>query len=183
LKHRQQGKKFNKVCVLAATLLIGAAMFGCSNSGQAPSTAPTPIAAKPVLKPLSQPTPTVVEEKKQTAYSYSPFGRRDPFAPIIVKEEKQAKMGDRPPLERYSLDEFKLTGILWQGFGYNGLVEGPDGKGYLVRVGTVIGPNKGIVKNITQSTMIVEEKFKNFSGGTERKEIVIELRKKQEGMQ
>jgi hypothetical protein len=31
--------------------------------------------------------------------------------------------------------------------------------------------------------MIVEEKFKNFSGGTERKEIVIELRKKQEGMQ
>jgi type IV pilus assembly protein PilP len=62
-------------------------------------------------------------------------------------------------------------------------VEGPDGKGYLIRVGTVIGPNKGVVKKITQSTMIVEEKFKNFSGGTERKEIVIELRKKQEGMQ
>ena len=186
MKHRKQGKKFNKVSVLAAALLLGSAMFGCSNSGQAPSTAaPTPIAAKPAQKLLlSQATPTmVVEEKKQAAYSYNPFGRRDPFAPIIVKEEKLAKMSDRPPLERYSLDEFKLTGVLWQGFGYNGLVEGPDGKGYLVRVGTIIGPNKGVVRKITQSTMIIEEKFKNFSGGTERKEILIELRKKQEGMQ
>jgi len=39
------------------------------------------------------------------------------------------------------------------------------------------------VKRITQDIMVIEEKFKNFSGETERKEIVIELRKKQEGMQ
>jgi len=183
LKHRKQGKKFNKVMrVLAATLLLGTAMVGCSKPEQAPSTAPTPIAAKPGQKPISQATPTV-EEKPQTAFSYNPLGRRDPFAPIIMKEEKQAKLGDRPPLERHNLYEFKLAGVIWQGFGYNALVEGPDGKGYLIRVGTVIGPNKGVVKKITQSTMIVEEKFKNFSGGTERKEIVIELRKKQEGMQ
>jgi type IV pilus assembly protein PilP len=169
--------------VLTAALLLGTAISGCSKSEQTTSTAPTPIAAKPGQKPLSQATPTVVEEKTQTAYSYNPLGRRDPFSPIIMREEKQAKMGDRPPLERYNLYEFKLTGVIWQGFGYNALVEGPDGKGYLVRIGTVIGPNKGVVKKITQSTMIVEEKFKNFSGGTERKEIVIELRKKQEGMQ
>jgi type IV pilus assembly protein PilP len=184
LKHRKQGKKFNKVTsVLAAALLLGLAAVGCSNSEKAPSTAPTPIAAKPDQKPISKPTPSVVEEKPQTAYAYNPLGRRDPFAPIIVKEEKQAKMGDRPPLERFNLYEFKLTGVIWQGFGYNALVEGPDGKGYLVRTGTIMGPNKGVVKKITQSTMIIEEKFKNFSGGTERKEIVIELRKKQEGMQ
>jgi type IV pilus assembly protein PilP len=169
--------------VLTATLLLGTAVIGCSRSEQAPSTAPTPIAAKPGQKPVSLVTPTVIEEKPQTAYSYNPLGRRDPFAPIIMKEEKQAKSGDRPPLERYNLYEFKLTGVIWEGFGYNALIEGPDGKGYLVRAGTVIGPNKGVVKKITQSTMVIEEKFKNFSGGTERKEIVIELRKKQEGMQ
>jgi len=31
--------------------------------------------------------------------------------------------------------------------------------------------------------MVIEEKFKSFSGEINRKEIVIELRKKQEGMQ
>jgi len=163
-------------------LLIGAVAAACSDSGKAPST-PTPIAAKPSAKPVSQQTPTAVQEQAQTAYTYNPLGRRDPFAPIIMKEEKKAKAGDRPPLERYGLFEFKLTGIIWQGFGYNALVEGPDGKGYVVRVGTIMGPNRGVVKKITQDKMVVEEKFKNFSGGTERKEIVIELRKKQEGMQ
>ncbi len=72
---------------------------------------------------------------------------------------------------------------MWGGFGYNAMIEGPDGKGYFIRVGTIIGPNKGVVKKITQHTMVVEEKYKTFSGETQRKEIVIELRKKQEGMQ
>ncbi|MGE5174280.1 MAG: pilus assembly protein PilP, partial [Betaproteobacteria bacterium] len=75
------------------------------------------------------------------------------------------------------------TGIVWGGFGFNAMLEGPDGKGYFVRVGTIIGQNRGVVKKITQDRMVIEEKFKNFSGETERKEIVIELRKKQEGMQ
>ena len=92
-------------------------------------------------------------------------------------------MGDRPPLERFNISEFKLTGVVWGGFGYNAMVEGPDGKGYFVHVGTVIGLNKGVVKKIMQNSMVIEEKFKNFSGETERREIVIELRKKQEEMQ
>jgi len=46
-----------------------------------------------------------------------------------------------------------------------------------------MGPNKGVVKKITESEIVVEEKFKNFSGETERKDIVIELRKKQEDRQ
>ena len=168
---------------MTLSLLLGMAASGCSGSNQAPVTAPKPIAAKPVQKPISQATPTAVGEKAPTAYSYNPQGRRDPFASIIVKEEKQAKMGDRPPLERFNISEFKLTGVVWGGFGYNAMVEGPDGKGYFIHVGTVIGLNKGVVKKIMQNRMVIEEKFKNFSGETERKEIVIELRKKQEEMQ
>jgi len=89
----------------------------------------------------------------------------------------------RPPLERYNVPEFKLTGIVWGGFGYNAMIEGPDGKGYFVRVGTIIGPNKGVVKKITRDSMVVEEKFKNLVGATERKQFIIPLRKKQEGVQ
>ncbi len=186
MKDLKQGKKYNNILlVFTLSLLIGTVVTACSNSGNTPITT-TPIATKPTTsliasKVTSTATATVVETA-QPAYTYNAAGRRDPFAPIISKEEKKAKAGDRPPLERYSLSEFKLTGIIWQGFGYNALIEGPDGKGYVVRVGTIMGQNRGVVKKITQEKMIIEEKFKNFSGGTERKEIVIELRKKQEGM-
>jgi type IV pilus assembly protein PilP len=103
-----------------------------------------------------------VEEKPAPVYRYNPAGRRDPFMPIIVKKEVQ-------------------KGIVWGGFGYNAMIEAPDGKGYFVRTGTVLGPNRGVVKRITQSTVIIEEKYKTFSGEVQRKEIVVELRKKREG--
>lgn len=101
--------------------------------------------------------------------------------PLIVREEKKAQRADRPPLERYNLTEFKLTGIVWGGFGYNAMFEGPDGKGYFVREGTYIGQNGGVIKKITRDSIVIEEKFKTFTGAKQRKEIIIQLRKKQEG--
>ena len=101
--------------------------------------------------------------------------------PLILREEKKAQKADRPPLERYNITEFKLTGIVWGGFGYNAMLEGPDKKGYFVRVGTIIGPNRGVIKKITKDLLVIEEKFKTFNGPVQRKEIVIELRKRQEG--
>jgi type IV pilus assembly protein PilP len=97
-----------------------------------------------------------------------------------VRQEKKASIGDRPPLERYNISEFKLSGIVWGGFGYNAMLEGPDGKGYFIRVGTILGPNRGVVKKINQNMIVIEEKFKNMMGEIERKEITVQLRKKQE---
>ena len=181
-------KKQNRVLIIAGlvvcTTLAGGLTTGCSDSGKTPAGTTTPVSKQPVKQPIvSAPTKTdsaKVEEAPAPVYAYDPAGRRDPFAPIIEKETKKAKAGDRPPLERYNISEFKLTGIVWGGFGYNAMLEGPDGKGYFVRTGTILGPNRGVVKKITQTTMVVEEKFKNYAGETERKEIVVELRKKQE---
>lgn len=184
-QRHQQRKMHNKSvrAVMTAILFVVTISTGCSNSGKTPST-PAPVAPKQAQQPISRVTATTVaEEKSAPVFTYNPAGRRDPFAPIVIKEEKKAKTGELPPLERYNLSEFRMTGIIWGGFGYNAMLEGPDGKGYLVRVGTVLGPNKGMVKKITQSTIVVEEKFKSITGATERREIVIELRKKQEGTQ
>ncbi len=184
MKLLNQEKRHNKILlVFILSLSIVTVVSACSNSGTQSTV--TPIATKPSPSPITSKmtsSVTTTVEEAQPVYAYNPAGRRDPFAPIITKEESKVKAGDRAPLERYGLSEFKLTGIIWQGFGYNALVEGPDGKGYVVRVGTIMGQNRGVVKKITQNKVIIEEKFKNFSGGTERKEIVIELRKKQEGM-
>jgi len=168
--------------LLILFLFGGAGITGCSDSGK-PSGSKTPASVKPKQQVITQGTVTTTVEKPQVAYSYNSVGRRDPFTPIIVREDLKAQSEDRPPLERYSIHEFKLTGVVWGGFGYNAMLEGPEGKGYFVRVGTIIGQNKGIIKKITKDVMVIEEKFKTISGETDRKEIVIELRKKQEGMQ
>jgi type IV pilus assembly protein PilP len=125
----------------------------------------------------------VVTEQNVVDYAYDPGDRRDPFAPIVTRESKlSGKSSNLPPLERYAISEFKMTGILWGGFGYKAMLEGPDGKGYFVHVGTLIGPNRAKVKAISQDALVIEEKFKNYMGADDRREIIINLRKKQEGM-
>ena len=183
--HRQRKRQFNRAFAgftLMLSLVTVAVITGCSDSVNVPQ-AQAPATAKPRQQMITQVTPTVIEDKSQASFSYNPAGKRDPFAPLIVKEDQKALTGERPPLERYNIYEFKLSGIVWGGFGYSAMVEGPDGKGYFVHVGTIIGQNKGIVKKITQNTMVIEEKFKTISGESDRKEVVLELRNKQEGMQ
>ncbi len=159
-------------------LAVLVALAGCSDGNKASAPAPSPQPKTAVTVSTAQTaTPAPAAEE----YAYVPGGRRDPFTPIVIKEEKKALVGAKTPLERYQINEFKLSGIVWGGLGYHAMLEGPDGKGYFVRQGTVIGPNHGVVKKITQNAMIVEEKFKDPLGELQKKEIVIELRKSQEG--
>ncbi len=164
--------------VLAVLLALAA----CSDRTKAPTPSQVPAAAqqpKTASTVTTAQTATAVPEAE--AYAYVPGGRRDPFTPIVIKEEKKALSGAKTPLERYPINEFKLSGIVWGGLGYHAMLEGPDGKGYFVREGTVIGPNRGVVKKITQNSMIIEEKFKDPTGEMNKKDIVIQLRKSQEG--
>jgi type IV pilus assembly protein PilP len=159
-------------------LAVLLAIAGCSNGNK--TTAPVKAPQQPKTAVTSTVTSTATTTVETEVYSYVPGGRRDPFTPIVIKEEKKALGGARTPLERYAINEFKLTGIVWGGLGYHAVLEGPDGKGYFVKQGTVIGPNRGVIKKITQTSMIIEEKFKDPTGELQKKEIVIELRKTQE---
>ncbi len=171
----------------ASIVFLLAVLFaGCSDTVKpiSPATPPpgTGVGKTTVSMPTS--TATVTSLPTETAapvYSYNPHGRRDPFTPLIIREEKKDRIGARPPLERYALHEFKLTGIVWGGLGYHAVLEGPDGKGYFVKTGTIVGTNRGVVKKIDQNSLTVLEQFKDPSGEMKKKEIVIELRKKQEG--
>ncbi len=165
-----------KALLLPIVLLAAAA---CSNSDKA--TAPPPAAVPQPKSLVTATTSTADLQVPNEGYAYVPGGRRDPFTPIIIKEEKKVGPGTKTPLERFPITEFKLSGIVWGGLGYRAVLEGPDGKGYFVRRGTIIGPNRGVVKEITQNSMIIEEKFKDPTGELNKKEIVIELRKPQEG--
>ncbi|HJU03751.1 MAG TPA: pilus assembly protein PilP [Nitrospiraceae bacterium] len=106
-------------------------------------------------------------------YSYNGSGRREPFAAIVKNgrlpgEENQSL----PPLQRIGLTELNLIGIIWGGFGYNAMVQTPDGKGYTVRQGTRIGPNNGTVSSITENAVIVHERFTDVYGNKQVREHV-----------
>ena len=177
---RRQNRRFFLFTIALPVLAL--AVIGCANSGKAPAgkASPTSMVTKQTLS--SALTSTIVQQVANAGdgYEYNPTGRRDPFAPIMEREGKKTKSGERPPLERYNIGEFKLSGIVWGGFGYSAMLEGPDGKGYFVRTGALLGPNRGVVKKITQNMMFIEEKYKTYTGETERKEIILEFRKKQE---
>jgi type IV pilus assembly protein PilP len=187
MQYQRQNNRNRTWGISALTFFALAVLLaGCSDSQKTapPPAAPAASGIQIQKQPASASTGTVpatMEEKPAEEYAYRTAGRRDPFAPIISKQEKKQGLSERPPLERYNISEFKLGGIVWGGFGYNAILEGPDQKGYFVRVGSIVGPNRGIIKKITQNTIVIEEKFKNTMGEVERKEIVVELRKKQEG--
>ena len=168
---------------LAAVLLFSA---GCSDDSKNIVSSPAEKAKQSAQTVASQLTPTagvVVPGQSVIEYAYIPAGRVDPFAPIVNKESKQLSQSGRPPLERYTLDEFKLSGILWGGFGYKAMLVGLDGKGYLVHVGSRVGPDRAIVKEITQDTIVYEVKYKNEMGADVSRIISKKLHKKEEGMQ
>lgn len=113
-------------------------------------------------------------------YTYNPVGRRDPFAPVLPDGRSTTEQNAAlPPLQRVTLTELTLIGIVWGGFGYNAMVQTPDGKGYTIHRGTPIGPNNGVVSAITESTVTIEERFTDLYGKKQVREHVLFLRPKE----
>ncbi len=105
-------------------------------------------------------------------YAYNPSGRRDPFAALIQKQSTKKEDKKLPPLLRVGLTELTLIGIIWGGFGYSAMVQAPDGKGYAVRKGTRIGPNNGVVSQISEKGIVVSERFTDVYGKEQEREYV-----------
>ncbi|MBI5182677.1 MAG: pilus assembly protein PilP [Nitrospirae bacterium] len=119
------------------------------------------------------------EVKKETEYFYDPTGKRDPFRSAILGETLRGKE-TLPPLQRREISELKLIGIVWDKSGYSAMLETPDGKGYTIKVGTLVGPKKGVVKKITKRTVVIEEKYMDIIGEMKTREIPMELPSKEE---
>ena len=101
---------------------------------------------------------------------YNPTGKIDPFEPlfrekqVLAKNSKKIKRVPRTPLERIDLSQLKLVGIILAASGNRALVEESSGKGYVIKKGTYIGINGGMIVQIQKDIVTVEEKFEDFSG-------------------
>ncbi len=74
------------------------------------------------------------EPSAPDAYHYDPQGRRDPFRSLIGPAPKLD--GSRKPgVPGFLIDEIKLQGVVRTKQGFVAMVNGPDNKGYLIRIG------------------------------------------------
>jgi type IV pilus assembly protein PilP len=112
-------------------------------------------------------------------YVYDPRGRREPFQSMAKLLKANQNKGELPPLQRVELSDVKLIGIVSDTAGYYGLIQTPDGKGYTVRPGTLVGTNNGTIKSISEQRMVVSEPTLDIRGQTTTREIEILQRPKE----
>ncbi len=106
---------------------------------------------------------------------YDPIGRRDPFRP--PRAGSQSPLGEpRTPLQRYEIGQLRLVAIIYDTRDPRAVVEDDQGLGYIVRVGTPIGPNGGQVRAIERGRVIVEESSVDYYGERQPNEVTLELR-------
>ena len=107
---------------------------------------------------------------------YSSVGKRDPFRPLSLKPKvSQRARENLSPLERYELGQLKLVAIVWDIKEPKAMVEDGTSLGYIVKIGTLIGPNEGKVKAIKPTEVIIEERFTDFYGARKSQEVSMKL--------
>ncbi len=166
-------------------LILFSIVQGCGTK-QAEKKTP---AKQPISKPISKVEGMKAEISQESSkmpeegLTYNPLGKRDPFKSLIIAErEKMVRAReDVPPLQKIDASDLKLTGVIWDKERYVAMVETPDGKGFVVKEGMIVGLNKGIVKKITQRTLIIEEKIKSYVGDVRTRKVTLELHKGEEG--
>ena len=137
-----------------------------------------PEIKKQNLKPKTSKTDAVLDQKiesLETTITYKVEGKIDPSASIFRDESSAfADQNDRKkkkripltPIEKVDLSQLKLVGIIIAPGGNKALVEDASGKGFVIKKGTSIGINSGIVIKILKGCVVVEEETESILGKT-----------------
>ncbi len=147
----------------ACALLVAA---GCGSPPPPPRRAAPAAAAAP--KPVTD--EDLKNQVPATIYVYSPIGKRDPFQNQSITQQGfgrgNASTGrKKTPLEKWSLDQLKLSMTVTGTASPMAMVEDPDRRGWPVRLGDFIGQNGGKVTGIHRDEIVVTETITDHSTG------------------
>lgn len=111
----------------------------------------------------SDATEVAAEMEASGGFAYNPGGRRDPFTPLVRREEPTAVIQTtrrpeelRGPLERYELRQLRLIAVMVVSGDPRAMVAAPDGKSYTVKIDDYIGINGGKVKDIQTRAIAID---------------------------
>jgi Tfp pilus assembly protein PilP len=116
----------------------------------------------------------ILEEPATTdTYRYDPQGRRDPFRSLIGPAPKLEK-GNRPEgVPGFLIDEMKLQGIFQTRTGMVAMINGPDNKGYNLKVGDKT--LDGEVIRITPTSVVFRQEVNDPTRIERYREVVKDL--------
>ena len=124
-------------------------------SGQ-PAPAPPPVSSRAPEQPQPAKPPA-----SQESYSYNPDGRRDPFVSLLVRGRETTGAGGtrRSPqvlgLGGLTINEVALRGIVRSKGSFLAILQAPDNKSYIVKVGDRLAD--GLVKAISPDAVIFSQ--------------------------
>lgn len=147
------------------------------------STAKKPAIALPVQKQLSTAKRL---QPAGTAVNLDFTNRRDPFRPFVQAPAAQQSAGkvsrsrvrDPLPIQSFDTERFRVSGIVTGLKQNSALVIDPSGKGYVVKEGMPLGNNDGFVKRVTNTTVEVEESFRDDNGRVRKRLVKLTLIRK-----
>jgi len=120
-----------------------------------------------------------------SSYQYDAAGKRDPFKTFLQLKSSLASTQKEPkiltPLQRYDLDQLKIVGTIIGLATQDALVEDDAGKGYIVRVGDLIGNQGGKVAEVQKDRIVVEEVYQDYVGNRQVRRIEKKLHTPVEG--
>lgn len=118
------------------------------------------------------------QDKNDNGYIYDPTGKTDPFKSFIALQEEMEGKKKRKPrtyLETVDLSQLELTVIITSEKESWAMVRDSKGLGHVIKKGTYIGTNGGVVQEIKKKEVIIREEYTDFRGNIRYKEISKEL--------
>lgn len=104
--------------------------------------------------------------KPADTYIYDRRGKTDPFKSFIAEQEDTEKKKRRKPrtyLETLDLSQLDLIAIIVGPKGNFAMVRDAKGLGYVIKKGTAIGINGGVVHQVTEKEVVIREGSKDIS--------------------
>ena len=148
--------------------LLAAAAIACAACGT--SAPPPPRRPAPPPAPPKSAEDEAAPAAPVAMYVYSPIGKRDPFQNQAVLQQGFGRANQNPgrvktPLEKWALDQLRLSMTVTGTATPLAMVEDPDHRGWPVRLGDFIGQNGGKVTGIHRDEVVVTETITDHSTG------------------
>jgi Tfp pilus assembly protein PilP len=130
----------------------------------------------PQVQPAAAPSPPPPPPTPQLeSYTYDPGGRRDPFTNLLG-----AGSGPRVPLMRgegkagLAVAELSVRGVMQNRGGFIAMVQGPDGKTFLIRSGDKLAD--GTVRAVNAEGIVVVQDVNDPLSLVKQREVSKKLR-------
>jgi type IV pilus assembly protein PilP len=173
--------------IVMGLLIVTGLVAACGKkSGEEIGEVAASTAKQSPIKVEAPPKPVAVNVEKDSSvatFEYNSVGKRDPFW-SFYKEGGRPGTGKaelpRSPLQMFEIDQLKLVAVIFGVAQPKAMVEAPDGKGYIVQLGTLVGKNFGRVTRIAHNELIISEEYNNGKGGKGVNTIHLTLEKDKE---